>query len=149
MSSSKFDKQIDKIARECLAMRTRLLNRVITKTYNDALRPLKIKTSQMNILVAVGKMRQATSCNIGRHLHLDESTLSRNLDRMKSRGWLEEMPAPDARIKLFKLSSSGQQLLGLAKPNWQRAQRQTRQLLGKKGESILNELTHKLAGQRH
>ena len=50
---------IDEIAGECIAVRMRMLNRVITNIYDDALRPLDLKVSQMNILVAAAKMGMA------------------------------------------------------------------------------------------
>jgi hypothetical protein len=47
-----------RIARECIAVRVRLLNRVITSLYDDALRPLGITVSQLNLLVAICRMEQ-------------------------------------------------------------------------------------------
>jgi hypothetical protein len=40
---------IDKVASECVAVRLRMLNRVVTNIYDDALRSLDLKVSQMNI----------------------------------------------------------------------------------------------------
>ena len=42
---------IDTISRTCIAVRLRLLNRVVTNFYDDALRPLGLKVSQLNILI--------------------------------------------------------------------------------------------------
>ena len=78
---------IDKVANECVAVRLRMLNRVVTNIYDDALRPLDLKVSQMNILVAAAKMGTARAIDVCEHLHLDVSTLSRNVERMKARGW--------------------------------------------------------------
>src|SRR4051812_22520018 len=47
---------IERIATSCIAGRLRLLNRVVTNIYDDALRPLDLKVSQMNILVAAAKL---------------------------------------------------------------------------------------------
>src|SRR5882757_7261259 len=80
---------IDKMAGECIAVRLRMLNRVITNIYDTALRPLGLKVSQMNILVAAAKMGTARPLAVCEYLHLDVSTLSRNVERMKARGWLE------------------------------------------------------------
>src|SRR5690348_12188858 len=80
---------IDKVAGECVAVRLRMLNRVITNIYDNALRPLDLKVSQMNILVAAAKLGTARPLEVCQYLHLDVSTLSRNVDRMRARGWLE------------------------------------------------------------
>ena len=79
---------IDKMAGECVAVRLRMLNRVVTNIYDDALRSLDLKVSQMNILVAAAKMGVARPVDVCEHLQLDVSTLSRNVERMKARGWL-------------------------------------------------------------
>jgi hypothetical protein len=54
---------IDAIARDCIAVRLRLLNRVVTNLYDDALRPLGMKVSQFNILVVTAKLGLARPGN--------------------------------------------------------------------------------------
>src|SRR4051795_7541299 len=102
---------IDKIAGECIAVRLRMLNRIITNIYDDALRPLDLKVSQMNILVAAAKMGTARPADVCEHLHLDVSTLSRNVERMRARGWLEVVPGEDGRSQPFRLTPPGCRLL--------------------------------------
>ena len=46
---------IETISKTCIAVRLRLLNRVITNFYDDALRPLGLKVSQLNLLVVAAK----------------------------------------------------------------------------------------------
>ena len=124
----------DTIAQQCLAVRLRMLNRVITKIYDDAFRPLGVKTSQLNILVATrrsGLTRPAEICHV---LQLDTSTLSRNVERMKARGWLEVVPDEDARAQPFRLTAKGKKLLERAKPAWEQAQQKATELLG--GDAI-------------
>src|SRR5438309_324045 len=97
MNTQPTDLKLDTIARECIAVRARLLNRVITKIYDDALRPLGLKVSQANILVAAWKLGVVNPLTLCERLHLDASTLSRNVERMRAKGWLEVVPADDAR----------------------------------------------------
>ena len=121
---------IDKIAGECIAVRLRMLNRIITNIYDDALRPLDLKVSQMNILVAAAKMGTARPAEVCEHLHLDVSTLSRNVERMKARGWLEVVPDEDGRSQPFRLTPQGRRLLDKAVPAWSAAQQKVKTLLG-------------------
>ncbi len=121
---------IDKVASECVAVRLRMLNRVITNIYDDALRPLELKVSQMNILVAAAKLGTARPIEVCEHLHLDVSTLSRNVERMKARGWLEVVPNEDGRSQPFRLTSQGRKLLEKAIPSWSEAQQQVKKALG-------------------
>ena len=121
---------VDKIASECVAVRLRMLNRVVTNIYDDALRSLDLKVSQMNILVAAAKMGTARPIEVCDHLHLDVSTLSRNVERMKARGWLEVVTDQDKRTQPFRLTSQGGKLLEKAIPAWSEAQRQVKRILG-------------------
>lgn len=121
---------IDTISGQCVAVRLRMLNRFITNIYDDALRPLDLKVSQMNILVAAAKVGTARPCELCEHLHLDVSTLSRNVERMKARGWLEVVPDGDRRAQPFRLTPLGRQLLERAAPAWQEAQKQVIAMLG-------------------
>src|SRR4029453_180498 len=132
---------IDKVASECVAVRLRMLNRVVTNIYDDALRSLVLKVSQMNILVAAAKMGTARPIEVCEHLHLDVSTLSRNVERMKARGWLEVVPDEDGRAQPFRLTPQGRKLLETAVPAWSAAQQQVKKVLG---NGFVEQLNHAL-----
>src|SRR5438445_4340724 len=121
---------IDKVASECVAVRLRMLNRVITNVYDEALRSLDLKVSQMNILVAAAKMGTARPTDVCEHLHREVSTLSRNVARMKARGWLEVVPDEDGRSQPFRLTPPGRNPLEKAVPAWSEAQQQVKKALG-------------------
>ncbi|MGF1579692.1 MAG: MarR family winged helix-turn-helix transcriptional regulator [Gemmataceae bacterium] len=135
---------IDTIANECIAVRLRMLNRKVTNIYDEALRPLGLKVSQMNILVAAGKMGLARPAEMCQHLHLDVSTLSRNVERMKANGWLEVVDDDDGRAHPFCLSKAGHSLLKKAAPAWQEAQEKAKALLGDEIVSQLKQAVGKL-----
>jgi DNA-binding MarR family transcriptional regulator len=136
---------IDKVASECVAVRLRMLNRVITNIYDDALRSLDLKVSQMNILVAVAKMGTARPTDVCEHLHLDVSTLSRNVERMKARGWLDVVPDDDGRSQPFRLTPQGRRLLEKAVPAWNEAQQQVKKVLGGGFVDQLNETVKRVS----
>jgi DNA-binding MarR family transcriptional regulator len=117
-----------------------MLNRVITNIYDDALRSLDLKVSQMNILVAAAKMGTARPSAVCDHLHLDVSTLSRNVERMKARGWLEVVPDEDGRAQPFRLTPQGRKLLETAVPAWSEAQQQVKKVLGDGFVEQLNQI---------
>jgi DNA-binding MarR family transcriptional regulator len=137
-------KTIDVIARNCIAVRLRLLNRVVTNLYDDALRPLGLKVSQLNILVVAAKLGLAQPTKVCDILQLDTSTLSRNVERMRAKGWLEVVPGEDARTQPFRLTAQGKRLLERAVPAWERAQEQAEDLLGDEGIALLDKAARKL-----
>ncbi|MCH9725850.1 MAG: MarR family winged helix-turn-helix transcriptional regulator [Planctomycetes bacterium] len=112
---------------------------MVSKIYDDAFRPLGAKISQMNILVAVGKMGIARPADVCQVLHLDVSTLSRNVERMKARGWLEVIPDEDGRAQPIRLTSTGKKLIEQAAPAWEMAQKQSQELLGAAISGQLNQ----------
>lgn len=144
MGNQKHDKAIDAIARNCIAVRLRRLNRVITNLYDDALRPLGLKVSQLNILVVAAKLGVAQPAQVCDLLQLDTSTLSRNVERMRAKGWLEVVPGDDARTQSFRLTAKGRKLLEQAVPAWEQAQEKASELLGKEGVALLTKTASRL-----
>ena len=135
---------IDAIARTCIALRLRLLNRGVTNLYDDALRPLGLKVSQLNLLVVTAKLGLAQPAKVCDLLQLDPSTLSRNVERMRAKGWLEVVPGKDARTQPFRLITQGKKLLERAVPAWEEAQGKATALLGDEGLALLDKAARKL-----
>ncbi len=130
MAAQTKDRTEDVIARECLVGRLRMLNRVVTNIYDDALRPLGVKASQLGILVVTAKFGLARPADVCDRLRLDTSTLSRNVERMKANGWLEVVADDDGRAQPFRLTSKGRRLLERARPAWETAQEKVKKLIG-------------------
>ena len=142
--SDKSSQVIDTIARTCIAGRLRMVNRVITSLYDNALRSLGVKASQFNILVVAGKLCLARPADVCDILRLDTSTLSRNVERMRTQGWLEVVSSEDARTQSFRLTTQGKRLLEQAAPAWKQAQQEAEELLGDDGMALLGKLAGKL-----
>jgi DNA-binding MarR family transcriptional regulator len=139
---------IDTIASTCIAVRLRLLNRVVTNLYDEALRPLGLKVSQLNILIVAAKLGLARPAQVCDILQLDASTLSRNLKPLQAHGWLEVVPGEDARTQPFRLTPQGRRLIEKAVPAWEEAQRRAAVLLGDDGIALLDRAARKLGGPR-
>ena len=135
---------IDTISKTCIAVRLRLLNRVITKFYDDALRPLGLKVSQLNILIITARLGLARPAQVCEILQLDVSTLSRNVKPLQSHGWLEVVPEEDARSQPFRVTAQGKRLIEKAIPAWEKAQQQARELLGSEGMALLDQAAKKV-----
>src|SRR3954463_6137530 len=145
MDTNRLQGMIDRMAGECIAVRLRMLNRVITNIYDSALRPLRLKVSQMNILVAAAKLGTARPIEVCEHLHLDVSTLSRNVERMKARGWVEVVPDDDGRSQPFRLTAQGRKLLDKAVPAWSEAQQKVKKVFGKRFVEHLTRATKRVS----
>jgi DNA-binding MarR family transcriptional regulator len=129
---------IERIATSCVAGRLRLLNRVVTNLYDDALRPFGVRLSQGSVLAVAGKLGVARPGQVCEFLEMDTSTLSRTVDRMVANGWLEIVPDEDGRSQPFRLTAEGRRLLERALPAWEQAQAEAKKLLGDDGLRLLD-----------
>jgi DNA-binding MarR family transcriptional regulator len=135
---------VDTISRTCIAVRLRLLNRVVTSFYDDALRPLGLRVSQLNILIVTARLGLARPAQVCEILQLDASTLSRNVKPLQAYGWLEVVPEEDARAQPIRLTPQGKRLIEKAVPAWEKAQRQATELLGDEGIALLDKAAKKV-----
>ena len=129
--------RLKRIANECVGVRLRVTNRVLTKIFDEGLRPFGLKMTQLNVLVAIGNLEAARPRDLCRLLELDASTLSRNVDRMVQQGWIASRATDDARSHLLSLTRAGERLVDDAFPAWQRAQEAVLERLGADGADAL------------
>lgn len=135
------DGLIDQIACECLLMRVRKLDRVLTGIYDAELRPFGLKATQTNLLVLVAKAGPIRRIEIGKRLRLDPSTLTRNLKIMLTNGWIKEIAdGEDGRGLPVQITAQGRDLLNQIGPAWRKAQTRTEKFLGEDGATLLRKL---------
>ena len=128
----------------CIAMRTRVISRVISRIYDEALRPHGIKGSQMSILAVISGFRRVEPSEICRLLQLDASTLSRNVSRMKRKGWLKSASRSDRRAHRLELTAEGERIIEEAYSSWQKAQDKVNQALGEENMAAIRRVARTL-----
>ena len=134
----------DRLARECLGVRLRMLHRAVSRIYDSAFRPHGVRAGQMTILIAVAYRGSLKPSDLCRVLHMEKSTLSRDVTVLQRQGWLEVEPDEQERGQILRVSRAGLALLENIFPAWEDAQRQVTALLGEAGVSALHETAHKL-----
>ncbi|MEM9807078.1 MAG: MarR family transcriptional regulator [Cyanobacteria bacterium P01_D01_bin.56] len=107
---------------DCIAMRLRQLNRMVTRLYDEALRPLGFTVNQLNILATIVSRGPIAPSQLGQMLAMEKSTVSRTIDRMQKHGWIEIGPGKDKRSQSLKATPKGRQLLLAAAPVWDELQ---------------------------
>ena len=120
----------DSIATQCIGVRIRMLNRTVSRIYDEQLRPHGVKFSQMNILVAIARHGSLQPKRIAETLYIEKSTLSRNVRVMQSNGWIESIPGEAGNTQLLRTTQKGLRLLKKAVPAWRTAQNRVKSLLG-------------------
>jgi DNA-binding MarR family transcriptional regulator len=135
MNSSKAARTI---AQQCLAMRVRRLSRVVTRKFDETLRPLGVTPAQLSLLVIIELHGSVSPSAVARYLDIEKSTLSRNLRLMKAAGWVRGRL--DGSERRLELTAAGRRLLTDAYPLWERAQKKVRDLVGTKTVEALSSL---------
>jgi DNA-binding MarR family transcriptional regulator len=124
----------------CLATRVRQLSRIITRVYDDAMRPLGITASQYTLLAQLAARDSITAVEIGHDLDIEKSTLSRNLKRLLALGHINMDPPAGRRGRGLHLTPKGRAILSDAFPVWQDAQKRTMQAMGPESRGLLDNL---------
>jgi DNA-binding MarR family transcriptional regulator len=139
------DGMIAEMGNACLLMSTRLISRIIAGIYDKQLRSLKISSAQLALLVAIHQIQPATRAEIGRHQHLDRSTLTRHLKMALSEGWAEETrQGADGRSRPILLTTTGTDLLRKAEPACRAAEVQAKALLGEDGVTVVMDIASRI-----
>ncbi|MFQ5462070.1 MAG: MarR family winged helix-turn-helix transcriptional regulator [Phycisphaerae bacterium] len=147
MKRDTLTKTVDTIASECLAVRIRLLNRTVTNIFDEALRPLGVKVSQLNVLMVVAKYGPIAPGEVARRLNMEKSTLSRNLDRMGIHGWFNVAEGDSGRKRVLELAAPGRKLIQKSLPLWKKAQAQTEAVLGQRGARSMHRVANTVWAQ--
>jgi DNA-binding MarR family transcriptional regulator len=124
----------------CLATRVRQLSRIITRLYDDAMRPLGITASQYTLLAQLASRDGITAVEIGHELDIEKSTLSRNLKRLLALGMIIMDPPAGRRGRGLHLTAKGQVVLKDAFPVWQAAQARSVAVMGVETRAKLDDL---------
>ncbi len=126
------------MACDCLLTRSRLVARVLTGIYDEALRPFGVGSAQFSLLVVISKLAPASRAEIGRFNRLDRSTLTRNLQLLLAGGWIRETRSDGGgRRRPIALTKAGVALLVDAAPAWREAQQEAARMLGVQGARVL------------
>ncbi len=126
----------------CLMNRARLVSRHLTGIYEDELRTLGLRGSQLNVLAAIAYMGPVRRSDLAKAIVIDISTLTRNLRVMESNDWIAPVAdRSDGRGAPIAITKAGKDLLARAMPLWRTAQRRASESLGNEGRTALVNLS--------
>jgi DNA-binding MarR family transcriptional regulator len=124
----------------CLSTRVRQLSRIVTRVYDDAMRPLGITASQYTLLAQLAARDGITAVEIGHDLDIEKSTLSRNLKRLLALGHIVMDPPAGRRGRGLHLTQKGMTVLKDAYPIWQQSQMSATAAMGVDCRATLDRL---------
>jgi DNA-binding MarR family transcriptional regulator len=125
----------------CIATRIRQLNRIISRIYDEAMRPLGITASQFTLLTQLAQQDGITAREISTTLDIKESTLSRSLKRLFALGLITmDDPLGGRRGRALHLTLKGRSVITEAHRLWQSAQQKAARMMGPQGRAKLDGL---------
>jgi len=124
----------------CVALRARRMSRIITRIYDEAMRPLGLTASQFTLLTAVAQQDGVTAAEIGFDLDIEKSTLSRNLKRLVSLKLIAMDPPAGRRGRGLHLTEPGEKAIQTAFPVWRNTQERVEAALGDESTGTFDRL---------
>lgn len=108
----------------CACLHVRRADRQLSQMYDRYLRPLGIRSTQYGMLRCVEGLPDPFISDIGRFLRMDQTTVTRNIEKLEKAGLILTSPhQDDPRKKRVELSAAGKAMLAQAHPLWEEAQR--------------------------
>ena len=115
----------------CACHKVRMAARAVTRAYDDALRPVRLRAGQLAVLVAINNNDGAISiAALAKIIGMDRSTLTRNLRPLEKEALVTVGLEGWRRSRSLEITKKGQSRLREALPLWQRAQDSLRRKLG-------------------
>ena len=126
----------------CTALNLRKASRVVTKLFDEVLRPIGLRSTQLPILVTLELLGPTTMKELSAELVMSPTTLTRNLKPLLKRGMVQILAGEDKRTREISLAEPGHRLLEEAVPLWEEAQRVTVESLGQaRWRNLIDELS--------
>lgn len=114
---------------ECAFANLKLLSRVMSKVYDDELRPCGLRASQLALLWAIAAMEPVELGRLGFATLTDQTTLSRTIGTLKRERLVSVRAGADRRNRIVSLTPSGRARLARAMPLWENAQQRASEML--------------------
>ena len=117
----------------CAVMNFRQVARSVTARFDDQLRSVGLRATQLNLLMAIETSAAATVTDLAEILAMDRTTMTRNLKLLRDRGLVQG--------KRIALTDKGRRKAAVALPLWEKAQAEILDGLGRqRWTALLGEL---------
>jgi DNA-binding MarR family transcriptional regulator len=114
---------------ECAFNNVKLLSRLMAAVYDEALRPVGLRASQLALLWAIAAMEPVDLGRLGATTFTDPTTLSRTVATLRRAGLVGVRTGADRRVRVVALTAAGRERFAAAMPLWEGAQRRAAEWL--------------------
>lgn len=114
----------------CTNLKLRQLGRMVTRHYDHYMSTTGLKNTQYALLSHIVKLGPIRPGDLAKRMHMDASTLTRNLQPMAAQGWLVVGAGENARSRLVEATAAGHALRAEGQRAWKAAQLALNERLG-------------------
>jgi len=124
----------------CTNLKLRQIDRMVTRHYDPYVAEAGLKNTQYALLSYAVKLGPVRPGDLARHMQMDASTLTRNMQLLVAQGWLKIGPGDDARSRLVEATEAGRAKQAEGQLAWKKAQFALNERLGVECVAALHEL---------
>ena len=127
----------------CVCFNLRKAARIVTQVYDDVMRPLGYRATQITLLGVLSRYAPITLKELSEVMDTDRTTLTRNLQLLERSNLIAVKRGKDRRQREVALTEEGIEVLTKAYPLWKETQEKIANLVGREH---LNQLLTELNG---
>ena len=124
----------------CTNLKLRQLSRVVTRHYDRFVAAVGLKNTQYSLLSHIVLLGPLRPTDLARHMRVDASTLTRNLQPLIAQGWVRLQAGDDARSRLVEATEAGRAKRAEGQRAWKQAQLELNRRLGPARVAELHQL---------
>lgn len=121
----------------CLTFAVQRAARSLSRGFESAAKSAGLTAPQFSCLALLSQRGPMAMANLAEALGTDRTTLTRNLDLMRARGWVEMVGSEDQRQRPHAIAPEGAVRLAQAMPEWTAWQTRIVAALGPDGATDL------------
>ena len=127
---------------ECTGFNLKKATRVIQNLFDEAFRPVGLEGTQYTVLAHIFVHGPISLTKVADLMHVDRTTLARNLAPLEKKCLVEIKPGSDKRAKIINITDRGKEVLTQAYPIWKKIQKRIKETLGfDNWESMISNLS--------
>lgn len=115
---------------ECTGFNLKKATRVIQNLFDEAFKPVGLVGTQYTVLGHIFVHGPISLSKVAEVMHVDRTTLARNLSPLERRGLVEINTGSDKRAKIINITDEGKKVLADALPLWKETQERIKSVLG-------------------
>ena len=123
----------------CACAALRMAARSATQFYDLVLEPSGLKATQFIALESIARAGELAQCEFAQEHAVAIETLSRRLAALRRKGLITSRTGRHGK-HIYRLTAQGKEVLGRARPYWERAQERLKRTLGLDQFRVLLEL---------